>query len=94
MTGERRTWTIGGLSRDDAGCTVTKVREITEVEFAELERKVTFVVELASQTDYGRLLAAVARLDALLEVAREELEAEGRPSPRSAARRRSRAPLG
>jgi len=85
MTGERRTWTIGGLSRDDAGCTVTKVREITEVEFAELERKVTFVVELASQTDYGRLLAAVARLDALLEVAREELEAEGRPSPRSAA---------
>jgi hypothetical protein len=72
MTGERRAWTIGGLSRDDAGCTVTKAHEITEVEFAELERKVTFVIELASQTDYGRLLAAVARLDASPEAAREE----------------------
>ena len=85
MTGERRVWTIGGLSRDDAGCAVTEAHKVTEVEFAELERKVTFVVELASQRDYGRLLAAVARLDALLEIAREDLETEGRLSPRSAA---------
>jgi len=82
---ERRVWTVGGLSRDDAGSTVTKARELPEDEFAELERKIAFVVDLASQSDYGRLLAAVRRFDALLATARRELETEGRLSPRSAA---------
>lgn len=83
--GKRRVWTVGGLSHDDGAWTVTKARELAEDEFAELERKVAFVVDLASQGDYGRLLAAVRRFDALLATTREELETEGRLSLRSAA---------
>jgi hypothetical protein len=82
---ERRVWTVGGLSHDDAGWTVTKTRELAKPEFAELERKIAFLVDLASQDDYGRLLAAVRRLDALLATAREELDREERLSPCSAA---------
>ena len=81
---EPRVWTVGGLSHDDAGWTVTKTRELAKPEAAELERKIAFVVDLASQGDYGRLLAAVRRFDALLTTAREELETEERLSPRSA----------
>ena len=81
---EPRVWTVGGLSHDDAGWTVTKTRELAKPEAAELERKIAFVVDLASQGDYGRLLAAVRRFDALLTTAREELETEQRLSPRSA----------
>jgi hypothetical protein len=83
--GESRVWTVGGLSHDDGAWKVTKARELAEDEFAELERNVAFVVDLASQEDYGRLLAAVRRFDALLAIARGELENEGRLSPRSVA---------
>jgi hypothetical protein len=51
---ERRVWTVGGLSYDDAGWTVTKARDLANPEFAELERKIAFVVDLASQSDYER----------------------------------------
>jgi hypothetical protein len=79
---ERRVWTVGGLGHSDTGWTVTSARELPEGEFAELERKVAFVVELSSQSDYGRLVAAVRRFNALLTTAQEELEADGRLSPR------------
>jgi hypothetical protein len=81
---ERRVWTVGGLSHD-AGWTVTKACELVKREFAELERKIAFLLDLASHDDYGRLLAAVRRFDALLATAREELEREERLSPPSAA---------
>jgi hypothetical protein len=82
---EGSAWTIGGFGRDDAGWTVSRVRDITEVEFAELERKARLVVDLASQSDYGRLLSAVRRFDALIQTAHRELEAEQRLSPGTAA---------
>jgi len=81
----RRLWTIGGLSRDDAGWRIVNELEITDVEFAELEDKISFVLGLASQSDYGRLLSAARRFVALLETAQSELEADGQLSPRSAA---------
>lgn len=82
---ERRVWTVGGLSSDDAGWAVSKARELAEEEFAGLENKVAFVTDLASQEEYGRLLATVARFDELLETAGGELETNRQLSPRSAA---------
>src|SRR3954454_6347831 len=82
---ERRALALGDLSHDVGGWAVTKAREIAEDEFADLERKIAFVVDLVSQDDYRRLLAAVRRFDALLATVRGELETEERLSPRSAA---------
>jgi hypothetical protein len=83
---ERRVWTVGSLSRDgsdDADWVVGKARELGEDEFADLENKVAFVADLASQEEYGRLLTTVARFDALLKVAEGELETNRQLSPRS-----------
>jgi hypothetical protein len=82
---KRPVWTVGGLSRDDAGWAVSNARELGEDEFMELERKIAFVLDLASQRDYNRLLAAVARFDALVAAALEELATERQLSQRSAA---------
>jgi hypothetical protein len=69
----RRTWTIGGLTRDDTGWRITKAREITEQEFRDFHSEVLFIRELAGLRDFVRVLDAVARWERALERAHAEL---------------------